>query len=75
MTTEVSSYDEFKKVLEEKGGFIKAHWDGTSETEELIKNQTKAIIRCIMLDEKDEAGTCIYSGKPSARKVVFAKAY
>ena len=75
LTTEVDSYDDFKKVLEEQGGFIKAHWDGTAETEELIKSETKATIRCILLDEKDEAGRCIYSGKPSARKVVFAKAY
>lgn len=75
LTTEVNSYDEFKKVLEEKGGFIKAHWDGTTETEEFIKNETKATIRCIMLDEKTEEGKCIYSGKPSTRKVVFAKAY
>ncbi len=74
-TTEVDSYDEFKKVLETKGGFVKAHWDGTSETEELIKNETKATIRCILIDEKDEQGKCIYSGKPSAKKVVFAKAY
>jgi prolyl-tRNA synthetase len=75
LTTEVNSYDEFKKVLEEKGGFIKAHWDGTAETEELIKNETKATIRCILLEEKAEEGKCIYSGKPSSRKVVFAKAY
>ncbi len=74
-TTEVDSYDEFKKVLDTKGGFVKAHWDGTSETEELIKNETKATIRCILIDEKDEQGKCIYSGKPSAKKVVFAKAY
>jgi prolyl-tRNA synthetase len=62
-------------VLEEKGGFVKAHWDGTTETEELIKNETKATIRCILLEGKDEEGKCIYSGKPSVRKVVFAKAY
>lgn len=74
-TTEVDSYDEFKKVLEEKGGFVKAHWDGTVETEDKIKNETKATIRCILLDEKEEEGKCIYSGKPSSKKVVFAKAY
>ncbi len=75
MTTEVSSYDQFKQVLDGKGGFIKAHWDGTAETEEKIKDETKATIRCILLDEPGEEGTCIYSGKPSKRKVVFARAY
>ena len=74
-TTEVESYDDFKKVLEEKGGFVKAHWDGSLETEEKIKNETKATIRCILLDEKEEEGKCMYSGKPSSKKVVFAKAY
>ena len=74
-TTEVSSYDEFKKVLNEKGGFISAHWDGSSATEELIKKETKATIRCIPLDTDNEAGTCIVTGKVSARKVLFAKAY
>ena len=62
-------------MLESKGGFVKAHWDGTPETEERIKQETKATIRCILLDEKEEAGRCIFSGKPSTRKVVFAKAY
>ena len=74
-TTEVSSYEEFKQVLNEKGGFVKAHWDGTAETEEMIKNETKATIRCILLDEKSAPGKCIYSGKPSDKMVVFAKAY
>ncbi len=74
-TTEVSSYEEFKKVLDTKGGFILAHWDGTSETEEKIKNETKATIRCIPLDGKIEAGECMVTGKPSARKVLFARAY
>jgi prolyl-tRNA synthetase len=74
-TIEVDSYDKFKKVLNEQGGFVKAHWDGTTETEERIKNETKATIRCILLDEKEEQGKCIYSGKPSSKKVVFAKAY
>jgi len=74
-TTEVSSYDEFKNVLDTKGGFVLAHWDGTAETEEQIKNETKATIRCLLLDGKDEPGKCVYSGKPSERKVIFAKAY
>ena len=74
-TTKVSNYDEFKKVLNEKGGFISAHWDGTSETEEKIKKETKATIRCIPLDTDNEPGTCIVTGKVSARKVLFAKAY
>lgn len=74
-TSEVESYDEFKKVLKDKGGFVKAHWDGTAETEEWIKKETKATIRCILLDEKEEQGKCIYSGKTSNKKVVFAKAY
>ena len=59
-TTEVKSYDEFKEVLNSKGGFILAHWDGTSETEEKIKNETKATIRCIPLDAKEEPGSCMY---------------
>jgi prolyl-tRNA synthetase len=74
-TTEVASYEEFKKVLDDKGGFILAHWDGTSETEEKIKNETKATIRCIPLDGKIEAGTCMVTGEPSIRKVLFARAY
>ena len=74
-TTEVDSYEEFKNVLNNQGGFVKAHWDGTAETEERIKNETKATIRCILLDEKEEQGKCIFSGKPSNKKVVFAKAY
>ena len=74
-TSEVDTYEDFKKVLESKGGFVKAHWDGTSETEDKIKTETKATIRCILLDEKEEFGKCIYSGKPSSKKVVFAKAY
>jgi len=74
-TTEVDTYDDFKNVLNEKGGFVKAHWDGSTETEELIKNETKATIRCILIDENEQQGKCIYSGKPSSKKVVFAKAY
>lgn len=75
MITRVDSYEEFKKVLDEKGGFIMAHWDGTPETEAAIKEETKATIRCIPLDAKEEAGKCIYTGKPSSRRVVFARAY
>jgi len=73
--TEVSNFNEFKEVLETKGGFISAHWDGTEETEEEIKNATKATIRCIPLDAKEEDGVCVFSGKPSTRRVLFAKAY
>ena len=74
-THEASTYEEFKTILEEKGGFIYAHWDGTAETEEKIKEETKATIRCIPLDQKEESGSCMYSGKPSKGKVLFAKAY
>lgn len=74
-TTEVNSYEEFKDILENKGGFISAHWDGTAETERQIKEETKATIRCIPLNTKQEEGTCIVSGKPSAQRVLFAKAY
>jgi len=73
-TREVNTWEEFKAVLEE-GGFISAHWDGTSETEESIKSETKATIRCIPLDAKDEDGVCIFSGKPSKKRVLFARAY
>jgi len=74
-TTEVNSYEEFKSVLEDKGGFILAHWDGTKETEEQIKNETKATIRLIPLEESKEAGACIITGNPSKGRVIFAKAY
>ncbi len=74
-TTEVNSWEEFKQVLEEKAGFLSAHWDGTPETEDKIKELTKATIRCIPLDQVQEAGTCVYSGKPSSGRVLFAKAY
>lgn len=74
-TTKVDSYDAFKQVLEDKGGFISAHWDGTIATEEQIKNETKATIRCIPLDDDNEAGSCMVTGKPSKRRVLFAKAY
>ncbi|WP_430906326.1 proline--tRNA ligase [Maribacter sp. 2-571] len=73
--TEVSSYEEFKTVLETKGGFISAHWDGTGETEEKVKNETKATIRCIPLEDVAENGNCMVTGKPSAGRVLFAKAY
>ncbi len=71
----IDNWDEFVQVLEEKSGFIAAHWDGTSETEEKIKELTKATIRCIPLDAVEEEGTCILTGKPSAKRVIFAKAY
>lgn len=73
--TEVDTFDEFKDVLETKTGFISAHWDGTNETEDKIKELTKATIRCIPLEGKDEEGLCVYSGQPSKRRVLFAKAY
>jgi len=74
-TTNVESYEEFKKVLDEKGGFILAHWDGTRETEETIKEETKATIRCIPIDGVQEMGKCMLSGKPSNQRVIFARAY
>jgi prolyl-tRNA synthetase len=74
-TTVVDSYEEFKKVIKEKAGFVSAHWDGTAETENKIKEETKATIRCIPLDVKKEPGKCIYSGNPSRYRVLFAKAY
>jgi len=73
--TEVNSFDEFKQILDSKGGFVSAHWDGTSSTEEKIKELTKATIRCIPLDQKNEDGTCVLSGNPSKGRVLFAKAY
>lgn len=73
-TFKVDTYDEFKETLK-KGGFILAHWDGTSETEEKIKAETKATIRCMPLEYEEEEGVCIYSGKPSKRRVIFALAY
>jgi prolyl-tRNA synthetase len=75
MTRKVESYAEFKKVLDEQSGFVLAHWDGTSETEEKIKEETNATIRCIPLNNPAEQGTCIYSGKPSTQRVLFARAY
>ncbi len=74
-TTNADNWDDFVKLLDEKAGFISAHWDGTTETEEQIKDKTKATIRCIPLNNKQEAGVCILSGKPSAQRVLFARAY
>ena len=74
-TTEVNSFEEFKEVLKNKGGFISAHWDGSSETENKIKQQTKATIRCIPLDGDKSEGKCVFSGKDSDQRVLFAKAY
>ncbi|MEP1487118.1 MAG: proline--tRNA ligase [Algibacter sp.] len=73
--TEVETFDEFKDILENKGGFISAHWDGTNETEDKIKTLTKATIRCIPLKNKQEEGTCVFTGNPSTQRVLFAKAY
>lgn len=73
--TKVDTYEEFKRVLEEKGGFISAHWDGTEEEEQRIKDETKATIRCIPLDSQPEEGVSLITGKPSKQRVLFAKAY
>ena len=73
--TEVDTFEEFKEVLETKGGFVSAYWDGTTETEDKIKELTKATIRVIALDAKNEAGSCVLTGKPSMKRVLFAKAY
>ena len=73
--TEVNDFDEFKKILETKNGFISAHWDGSSETENKIKDMTKATMRCIPLDNKVENGRCVLTGRPSTQRVLFAKAY
>jgi prolyl-tRNA synthetase len=75
MTTEVNSWSEFENLLESKGGFLSAHWDGTSETEEKIKELTKATIRCIPIERKEEEGKCILTGNPSKGRVYFARAY
>ncbi|MDN3202723.1 proline--tRNA ligase [Algoriphagus sediminis] len=74
-TTRVDSWEEFEEVLDDKGGFLSAHWDGTAETEEKIKEQTKATIRCIPIEREEEEGKCVFSGKPSKGRVLFAKAY
>ncbi|WP_394907834.1 proline--tRNA ligase [uncultured Mesonia sp.] len=73
--SKVEDFETFKKVLKEKGGFISAHWDGTAETEERIKELTKATIRCIPFDAENESGSCVFTGKPSNQRVLFAKAY
>lgn len=75
MTTKVDDYDEFKRLLDEKGGFFLCHWDGTAETEDLIKTETKATIRCIPIDAPDEQGKCMVTGKPSSKRVVMARSY
>jgi prolyl-tRNA synthetase len=75
MITKVDTWEEFQQVLNEKGGFISAHWDGTPETEQAIKDATKATIRCIPMDVVEEEGTCVFSGKPSKYRVLFAKSY
>lgn len=74
-TTSVYNFEEFKTAIANKGGFVSAHWDGTEETENKIKDLTKATIRCIPNDAKEEIGTCVFSGKPSSKRVLFAKAY
>lgn len=74
-TTKVDTYEEFQQVLEKKTGFVSAHWDGSAETEQRIKEETKATIRCIPLDAEEEEGKCILTGKPSNRRVLFARAY
>ena len=74
-TSSVDNFDDFKSVIEDKGGFVYAHWDGSPETEVKIKELTKATIRCIPLNQEEEAGNCVLTGKPSRQRVVFAKAY
>ncbi len=74
-THKADTWDEFEDIINNKTGFVSAHWDGSEETEEKIKQETKATIRCIPLNNKQEAGKCVYSGKPSTQRVIFAKAY
>ena len=71
----VDTWEDFKEIINGTGGFVYAHWDGTQETEQKIKEETKATIRCIPLDSKEEPGKCVFSGNPSSRRVLFAKAY
>jgi len=71
----VNTYEEFREVIEKEGGFVLAHWDGTAETEMKIKDDTKATLRIIPVDAPEEEGKCIVTGKPSNRRVLFAKAY
>jgi len=73
-TQSVDTWEDFEGALD-RGGFVMAHWDGTPETEEAIKDRTKATIRCIPIDAPEEAGNCILTGKPSNRRVAFARAY
>jgi prolyl-tRNA synthetase len=73
--TDANTWDEFMRILDEKGGFVRAHWDGTAATEDEIKEKSKATIRCIPLDNQPEEGTCILSGRPSHQRVLFARAY
>ena len=73
--SEVNDFESFKKILNSKGGFISAHWDGTAKSEEAIKKATKATIRCIPNNTKPEDGVCVFSGNPSKQRVLFAKAY
>lgn len=74
-TVKTDSYDEFREIIDTRGGFVLAHWDGTKETEEKINNETKATIRCLPLNSEKEQGSCMVTGKPSAQRVIFAKAY
>jgi prolyl-tRNA synthetase len=74
-TYRTDDWEEFKEIMNEKGGFVEAHWDGTAETEQKIKDETKATIRCVPINAEEEDGKCIYSGKPSKQRVVFARAY
>jgi prolyl-tRNA synthetase len=74
-TFNVDKWSDFLEIIDNQGGFIMAHWDGTSETEEKIKEETKATIRCIPFEAEEEEGKCIYSGKPSKRRVLFARSY
>ena len=73
--TKADTWEDFEKLLDDKGGFIAAHWDGTAETEEKIKELTKATIRCIPLNNTQEEGSCILTGKHSRERVLFARAY
>lgn len=73
--TDVDNFDQFQEVLNQKGGFIRAYWDGTTETEEKIKEITKATIRCIPLDSNNEEGTCVFSKKKATQRALFAIAY
>ena len=75
MITRVDTWEEFKEVLDKKGGFVLAHWDGTVETEVAIKDATKATIRCIPLEGDKTPGKCMVTGRPSAQRVLFARAY